>query len=120
MGKSLEIWNQQYVFYPLFVSSSYGYSSNEVSYSSPYGYSASVTPQQTMAYDISADYVDSTTYEPRSTMMDPEFISHGSINTRTLTVHFIYTQTSLWNPLIIMITIIQPSQFDTNRDKSKL
>lgn len=95
MGKSLEIWNQQYVFYPLFVSSSYGYSSNEVSYSSPYGYSASVTPQQTMAYDISADYVDSTTYEPRSTMMDPEFISHGSINTRTLTVHFIYTQTSL-------------------------
>ncbi|XP_065368197.1 probable nuclear hormone receptor HR3 isoform X1 [Calliphora vicina] len=60
----------------------YGYSSNEVSYVSPYGYSASVTPQQTMAYDISADYVDSTTYEPRSTMMDPEFISHadGDIN----------------------------------------
>ncbi|XP_073845003.1 nuclear hormone receptor 3 ROR-beta isoform X2 [Musca autumnalis] len=59
----------------------YGYSSNEVSYGSPYGYSASVTPQQTMAYDISADYVDSTTYEPRSTMMDPEFISHdGDIN----------------------------------------
>lgn len=58
-------------------SNSYGYSSNEVSYSSPYGYSASVTPQQTMAYDISADYVDSTTYEPRSTMMDAEFNSHG-------------------------------------------
>lgn len=61
----------------------YGYSSNEVSYGSPYGYSASVTPQQTMAYDISADYVDSTTYEPRSTMMDPEFISHGSIKAKT-------------------------------------
>lgn len=59
------------------LSCSYGYSSNEVSYSSPYGYSASVTPQQTMAYDISADYVDSTTYEPRSTMMDAEFNSHG-------------------------------------------
>ena len=58
---------------------SYGYASNDVGYNSPYGYSASVTPQQTMAYDISADYVDSTTYEPRSTMMDPEFISHGSI-----------------------------------------
>ncbi|TMW54702.1 hypothetical protein DOY81_000233 [Sarcophaga bullata] len=57
----------------------YGYASNDVGYNSPYGYSASVTPQQTMAYDISADYVDSTTYEPRSTMMDPEFISHGSI-----------------------------------------
>ncbi|XP_064542422.1 probable nuclear hormone receptor HR3 isoform X1 [Drosophila montana] len=54
-----------------------GYSSNEVGYGSPYGYSASVTPQQTMQYDISADYVDSTTYEPRSTMIDPEFISHG-------------------------------------------
>ncbi|XP_032591127.1 probable nuclear hormone receptor HR3 isoform X2 [Drosophila grimshawi] len=59
-----------------------GYSSNEVGYGSPYGYSASVTPQQTMQYDISADYVDSTTYEPRSTMIDPEFISHadGDIN----------------------------------------
>uniref|UniRef100_A0A1B0G212 Probable nuclear hormone receptor HR3 n=1 Tax=Glossina morsitans morsitans TaxID=37546 RepID=A0A1B0G212_GLOMM len=55
----------------------YSYSNNEVSYGSPYGYSASVTPQQTMAYDISADYVDSTTYEPRSTIMDSEFISHG-------------------------------------------
>lgn len=54
-----------------------GYSNNEVGYGSPYGYSASVTPQQTMQYDISADYVDSTTYEPRSTMIDPEFISHG-------------------------------------------
>jgi len=52
-----------------FLSLSYsgGYSNNEVGYGSPYGYSASVTPQQTMQYDISADYVDSTTYEPRST-----------------------------------------------------
>jgi len=60
-----------------FHSYSGGYSNNEVGYGSPYGYSASVTPQQTMQYDISADYVDSTTYEPRSTMIDPEFISHG-------------------------------------------
>ncbi|KAH8400756.1 hypothetical protein KR009_000782, partial [Drosophila setifemur] len=59
-----------------------GFSNNEVGYGSPYGYSASVTPQQTMQYDISADYVDSTTYEPRSTIIDPEFISHadGDIN----------------------------------------
>uniref|UniRef100_A0A182IIZ3 Probable nuclear hormone receptor HR3 n=1 Tax=Anopheles atroparvus TaxID=41427 RepID=A0A182IIZ3_ANOAO len=50
--------------------------SNEVGYGSPYGYSTSVTPQQTMGYDISADYVDSTTtYEPRSTMIDSDFIS---------------------------------------------
>ncbi|XP_030561756.1 probable nuclear hormone receptor HR3 isoform X1 [Drosophila novamexicana] len=67
---------------PFFHSYSGGYSNNEVGYGSPYGYSASVTPQQTMQYDISADYVDSTTYEPRSTMIDPEFISHadGDIN----------------------------------------
>ncbi|XP_055921498.1 probable nuclear hormone receptor HR3 isoform X2 [Eupeodes corollae] len=61
----------------------YGYSSNEVGYASPYGYSASVTPQQSMTYDISADYaVDSTTYEPRSTMIDSDFIGHadGDIN----------------------------------------
>ncbi|XP_063699156.1 probable nuclear hormone receptor HR3 isoform X1 [Culicoides brevitarsis] len=57
---------------------SYPYS-NEVSYGSPYGYSASVTPQQTMGYDgISADFVDSTTtYEPRSTIIDPEFMGHN-------------------------------------------
>uniref|UniRef100_A0AAG5DS03 Probable nuclear hormone receptor HR3 n=1 Tax=Anopheles atroparvus TaxID=41427 RepID=A0AAG5DS03_ANOAO len=58
--------------------------SNEVGYGSPYGYSTSVTPQQTMGYDISADYVDSTTtYEPRSTMIDSDFISghtEGDIN----------------------------------------
>uniref|UniRef100_A0A1B0D0E6 Uncharacterized protein n=1 Tax=Phlebotomus papatasi TaxID=29031 RepID=A0A1B0D0E6_PHLPP len=52
---------------------------NEVGYASPYGYSSSVTPQQTMGYDISADYVDSTTtYEPRSTMIDPDFIGGHS------------------------------------------
>ncbi|XP_062706315.1 probable nuclear hormone receptor HR3 isoform X3 [Aedes albopictus] len=57
---------------------------NEVGYGSPYGYSTSVTPQQTMGYDISADYVDSTTtYEPRSTIIDSDFISghtEGDIN----------------------------------------
>ncbi|XP_050076826.1 uncharacterized protein LOC126563985 isoform X2 [Anopheles maculipalpis] len=47
--------------------------SNEVGYSSPYGYSTSVTPQQTMGYDISADYVDSTTtYEPRNKDGSPD------------------------------------------------
>ncbi|XP_037049458.1 probable nuclear hormone receptor HR3 isoform X3 [Bradysia coprophila] len=52
-----------------------GYYSNEVGYSSPYGYSQSVTTPQTMGYDISADYVDSTTtYEPRSTIIDSDFI----------------------------------------------
>uniref|UniRef100_A0A336KVR0 Probable nuclear hormone receptor HR3 n=1 Tax=Culicoides sonorensis TaxID=179676 RepID=A0A336KVR0_CULSO len=58
---------------------SYPYS-NEVSYGSPYGYSASVTPQQTMGYDgISADFVDSTTtYEPRSTIIDSDFIGHNN------------------------------------------
>lgn len=57
---------------------SYPYS-NEVSYGSPYGYSTSVTPQQTMGYDgISADFVDSTTtYEPRSTIIDSDFIGHS-------------------------------------------
>ncbi|XP_041785987.1 probable nuclear hormone receptor HR3 isoform X4 [Anopheles merus] len=60
-------------------SHSYTYS-NEVGYSSPYGYSTSVTPQQTMGYDISADYVDSTTtYEPRSTMIDSDFISGHNV-----------------------------------------
>lgn len=57
---------------------SYPYS-NEVSYGSPYGYSTSVTPQQTMGYDgISADFVDSTTtYEPRSTIIDSDFMGHS-------------------------------------------
>lgn len=63
---------------------SYSTYSNEVGYSSPYGYSASVTSQQTMGYDISADYVDSTTtYEPRSTIIDSDFIgthTEGDIN----------------------------------------
>lgn len=54
--------------------------SNEIGYGSPYGgYSASVTPQQTMGYDISADYVDSTTtYEPRSTIIDSDYIGGHS------------------------------------------
>jgi nuclear receptor subfamily 1 group F protein 4 len=63
--------------------SSYNTYSNEVGYGSPYGYPASVTPQQTMGYDISADYVDSTTtYEPRSTIIDTDFIGgpDGDIN----------------------------------------
>uniref|UniRef100_A0A182TKV2 NR LBD domain-containing protein n=2 Tax=Anopheles melas TaxID=34690 RepID=A0A182TKV2_9DIPT len=64
-------------------SHSYTYS-NEVGYSSPYGYSTSVTPQQTMGYDISADYVDSTTtYEPRSTMIDSDFISGHTLDGTT-------------------------------------
>ncbi|XP_028895943.1 probable nuclear hormone receptor HR3 isoform X2 [Zeugodacus cucurbitae] len=60
-----------------------GYSSNEVSSPYGYGYSTSVTPQQTMNYnEVSTDYVDSTTYEPRGTIMDPDFVSHadGDIN----------------------------------------
>ncbi|KAG4077652.1 hypothetical protein HA402_012963 [Bradysia odoriphaga] len=58
--------------------------SNEVGYSSPYGYSQSVTPQ-TMGYDISANYVDSTTtYEPRSTIIDSDFIGgHNKSNSPT-------------------------------------
>ncbi|XP_055634855.1 ecdysone-induced protein 78C isoform X2 [Toxorhynchites rutilus septentrionalis] len=64
---------------------------NEVGYGSPYGYSTSVTPQQTMGYDISADYVDSTTtYEPRSSIIDSEFISghnkDSSPNHRAITL----------------------------------
>ncbi|XP_065081074.1 probable nuclear hormone receptor HR3 isoform X4 [Ochlerotatus camptorhynchus] len=69
----------------------YAYNS-EVGYGSPYGYSTSVTPQQTMGYDISADYVDSTTtYEPRSTIIDSDFISghnkDGSPNHRAITLN---------------------------------
>ncbi|XP_058818530.1 probable nuclear hormone receptor HR3 isoform X2 [Topomyia yanbarensis] len=65
---------------------------NEVGYGSPYGYSTSVTPQQTMGYDISADYVDSTTtYEPRSTIIDSDFISghnkDSSPNHRAITLN---------------------------------
>ncbi|XP_037049460.1 probable nuclear hormone receptor HR3 isoform X4 [Bradysia coprophila] len=60
-----------------------GYYSNEVGYSSPYGYSQSVTTPQTMGYDISADYVDSTTtYEPRSTIIDSDFIGGHSNSLR--------------------------------------
>lgn len=57
------------------------YYSNEVGgYSSPYGgYSQSVTTPQNIGYDISADYVDSTTtYEPRSTIIDSDFIGGHS------------------------------------------
>lgn len=71
----------QFDWLSLFVSAfSYSTYSNEVSYGSPYGYSASVTSQQTMGYDISADYVDSTTtYEPRSTtIIDSDFIGGHS------------------------------------------
>lgn len=60
---------------------SHSYYSNEVdNYGSPYGYSQSVTTQQTMGYDISADFVDSTTaYEPRNnTIIDPDFIGMHS------------------------------------------
>ncbi|XP_031640742.1 probable nuclear hormone receptor HR3 isoform X4 [Contarinia nasturtii] len=54
-----------------------GYYSNEVdNYGSPYGYSQSVATPQTIGYDISADFVDSTTaYEPRNnTIIDADFI----------------------------------------------
>lgn len=74
-----EYYNKHLYFFP----SSYNTYSNEVGYGSPYGgYSASVTPQQTMGYDISADYVDSTTtYEPRSTIIDSDFIGgHSKCN----------------------------------------
>lgn len=38
-----------------------------------------MTTPQTMGYDISADYVDSTTtYEPRSTIIDSDFIGGHS------------------------------------------
>lgn len=73
--------------------SSYNTYSNEVGgYGSPYTYSASVTPQQTMGYDISADYVDSTTtYEPRSTIIDSDFIGgHSKCYSLILRVHKIH------------------------------
>ncbi|XP_055319954.1 probable nuclear hormone receptor HR3 isoform X8 [Sitodiplosis mosellana] len=63
-----------------------GYYSNEVeNYGSPYGYSQSVATPQTIGYDISADFVDSTTaYEPRNnTIIDADFIgmhTEGNIN----------------------------------------
>lgn len=83
-----------YGYLPYLNSYSGGYSNNEVGYGSPYGYSASVTPQQTMQYDISADYVDSTTYEPRSTMIDPEFISHGMCLDVGITSTLLFTKVS--------------------------
>ena len=62
--------------------------SNEVGgYASPYAYSASATSQQAMGYDISADYVDSTTtYEPRSSIIDSDFIGGHSKNYFTFVV----------------------------------
>lgn len=76
--------------------SSYNTYSNEVGYGSPYGYPASVTPQQTMGYDISADYVDSTTtYEPRSTIIDTDFIG-GRKFELFLPLLFEYHLTALW------------------------
>ncbi|XP_070506342.1 probable nuclear hormone receptor HR3 isoform X2 [Chironomus tepperi] len=75
---------------------SYSTYSNEVGYSSPYGYSASVTSQQTMGYDISADYVDSTTtYEPRSTIIDSDFI--GTHNQQLADVTMQGTASALTN-----------------------
>lgn len=58
------------------------YYSNEVdNYGSPYGYSQSVATPQTIGYDISADFVDSTTaYEPRNTtIIDADFIGMHSM-----------------------------------------
>lgn len=60
----------------------YSYYSNEVdNYGSPYGYSQSVATPQTIGYDISADFVDSTTaYEPRNnTIIDTDFIGMHSM-----------------------------------------
>lgn len=66
----------QFLFFPFYLNS---YAYNEVGYGSPYGYSPSVTTPQTMGYELSADYVDSTTtYEPRSTIMDSDFIGGHS------------------------------------------
>lgn len=67
------------------------YYSNEVGYSSPYGYSQSVTTPQTMGYDISADYVDSTTtYEPRSTIIDSDFIGgHSKLKYESTVIDFV-------------------------------
>jgi nuclear receptor subfamily 1 group F protein 4 len=74
---------------------SYNTYSNEVGYGSPYGgYSTSVTPQQTMGYDISADYVDSTTtYEPRSTIIDSDFIGGHSECTFYISIYLSISRT---------------------------
>lgn len=60
-----------------------GYYTNEVGYGSPYdGYSTSVTPHQTMPYDIPPNCDSTTAYEPRSTMVDQTFPNpiDGDIN----------------------------------------
>ncbi|KXJ81011.1 hypothetical protein RP20_CCG022309, partial [Aedes albopictus] len=77
---------------------------NEVGYGSPYGYSTSVTPQQTMGYDISADYVDSTTtYEPRSTIIDSDFISGHSKYLRNRLLDKLFTDG--WNSLCFSVIL---------------
>lgn len=65
------------------------YYSNEVdNYGSPYGYSQSVATPQTIGYDISADFVDSTTaYEPRNnTIIDADFIGLHSTYPSTYSI----------------------------------
>lgn len=91
--------------------SSYNAYSNEVTnYGSPYGgYSTTVTPQQqAMGYDISADYVDSTTtYEPRSTIIDSDFIG-GHSKCRHLTIKiffFAINKTTTDNSLCILYLV---------------
>lgn len=86
---------------------SYTYS-NEVGYGSPYGYSPSVTTPQTMGYELSADYVDSTTtYEPRSTIMDSDFIGGHS---EYIYIVLIYKQNYRCN---LFLTMINPLYFFT-------
>lgn len=71
-------YNKINTIYLIIPSISYPYS-NEVGYTSPYVYSPSVTQQNIGGYDISADYVDSTTaFEPRSTIIDTDFIGGHS------------------------------------------
>lgn len=84
-----------YFFIIIFLFNSYAY--NEVGYGSPYGYSPSVTTPQTMGYELSADYVDSTTtYEPRSTIMDSDFIGgHSKPNLLNLFVKIMGKKYSL-------------------------
>lgn len=68
------------------------YYSNEVdNYGSPYGYSQSVATPLTIGYDISADFVDSTTaYEPRNnTIIDADFIGMHSMYCTLKSTHWI-------------------------------
>lgn len=84
----------EYMFF--FFESHCSYYSNEVdNYGSPYGYSQSVATPQTIGYDISADFVDSTTaYEPRNnTIIDADFIGMHSTYPLPKPHHHIYTHT---------------------------